>query len=577
MKKGNFVVIILVCILIPGVLAIPQTLSLNGKLTDSSGSVLSGTYNMDFKIYNVHTGGVALYTSSKSVTTDSNGIYNVLLDDIDLTFDEQYYLGITVATDTEMIPRINLTSTPYSFRANVTDFLDERRNYEMQNLTAGNANFSGGWLSDGVSIIDGSIYAQVGYFYNITSLNVTKQNLTITDRLNIEGDVNVTGNLTLTQKITFALGEIIENIVDGWITITGGLNVIGDLNITGSLNVTGDAYVGGSLNVTGNLTLGNGAISFNDSSNRYNYYNGSTWKDMSMGNVPAGAIIAFNSATCPVGWILADGNSDTPDLRGIFVRGAGANEVLNGTIYNATAGEYQNDSFQGHAHKQYLEQRVTAGANEYRVSGSGDVPNSDFRITAITDGTHGEPRTGNETRPASYALIYCQKTTEDSETSNTIWATSGDDVVLNDASKNVKIDSNLNVTGNVTFPEDGVSNTVRVQAEYIFTADNELDYTASIADTTTVTVSELPSNTIAILAKLNIDRTSTYAPRLRTKRTSGATEIYSYRAGDIDAGADNINRGYRDNIEILTHGNSFYVLDVDTVGDFKVYGYKTKL
>jgi len=39
-----------------------------------------------------------------------------------------------------------------------------------------------------------------------------------------------TGNLTLGQKITFALGEIIDNLVDGWIRITGNLNVTEDIN-----------------------------------------------------------------------------------------------------------------------------------------------------------------------------------------------------------------------------------------------------------------------------------------------------------------------------------------------------------
>ena len=41
-------------------------------------------------------------------------------------------------------------------------------------------------------------------------------------------NINATGNFSLGQKITFALGEIIDNIVDGWITITGNLNVTGN-------------------------------------------------------------------------------------------------------------------------------------------------------------------------------------------------------------------------------------------------------------------------------------------------------------------------------------------------------------
>jgi len=37
----------------------------------------------------------------------------------------------------------------------------------------GQFDYNGGWTSDGLSIIDGDIYAQTGFFYNITSLNVS--------------------------------------------------------------------------------------------------------------------------------------------------------------------------------------------------------------------------------------------------------------------------------------------------------------------------------------------------------------------------------------------------------------------
>ncbi len=51
----------------------------------------------------------------------------------------------------------------------------------------GRFDFNGGWESNGLSIIDGDIYAQTGFFFNITSLNVTKQNLTILDDLVLDG------------------------------------------------------------------------------------------------------------------------------------------------------------------------------------------------------------------------------------------------------------------------------------------------------------------------------------------------------------------------------------------------------
>ena len=42
------------------------------------------------------------------------------------------------------------------------------------------------------------------------------------------------GNLTIGEKITFAFGEILDNIVDGWLKITGNLNVTGNATISGT-------------------------------------------------------------------------------------------------------------------------------------------------------------------------------------------------------------------------------------------------------------------------------------------------------------------------------------------------------
>ena len=62
-------------------------------------------------------------------------------------------------------------------------------------------------------------------------------------------DILLKGNLTLGQKITFTLGEIIDNIVDGWVRITGGLNV-SDSIIAGG-NVTAEHFIGNGSQLTG--------------------------------------------------------------------------------------------------------------------------------------------------------------------------------------------------------------------------------------------------------------------------------------------------------------------------------------
>lgn len=105
--------------------------------------------------------------------------------------------------------------------------------------------------------------------------NLTINNLGIgitspTQKLDVNGSVNITGNLTLGDKITFRLGEIIDNLVSGWVKITGSLNVTGNITagfyfgdgsqLTGISsgiwdNVSGVATYDGNVNVTGNLIV----------------------------------------------------------------------------------------------------------------------------------------------------------------------------------------------------------------------------------------------------------------------------------------------------------------------------------
>ncbi len=56
--------------------------------------------------------------------------------------------------------------------------------------------------------------------------------------IDVDGNIDIDrGNLTLQDKITFRLGETIDNLVDGWLRITGSVNVTGDLEVAGNLTV----------------------------------------------------------------------------------------------------------------------------------------------------------------------------------------------------------------------------------------------------------------------------------------------------------------------------------------------------
>ncbi|MBU0494699.1 MAG: hypothetical protein KKA73_28860 [Chloroflexi bacterium] len=103
-----------------------STISYQGRLADSGGTPLTGKYNLEFRVYDVPTGGTALWTEmwtgANSVDV-SDGLFNVMLGSIDSTLasaiegQDELYLGITVGTDSEMTPRVQLGSVPFSMQA----------------------------------------------------------------------------------------------------------------------------------------------------------------------------------------------------------------------------------------------------------------------------------------------------------------------------------------------------------------------------------------------------------------------------------------------------------------------------
>ncbi len=147
MKYGIIIFLVIANILVLTLLlsptkAIPQDFSINGRLTDSSGASQRGTYNFTFRIYLNDTGnlGTAIYTlANRTITTDSNGVFTARITNLTLNFSDQYYLGIQVVNDAEMTPRINLTSSAYTFRAQNISI--EGVEF-VRNVNIGNNNFT---------------------------------------------------------------------------------------------------------------------------------------------------------------------------------------------------------------------------------------------------------------------------------------------------------------------------------------------------------------------------------------------------------------------------------------------------
>lgn len=122
-----------------------------------------------------------------------------------------------------------------------------------------------------------------------------------------------------------------------------------------------------------------------------------------------------------IGTTYGAGDSSTtfnlPDMRGLFVRGAGSHGTMTkaagGAFNGGSVGSTDNDKMQGHWHSLYGSgSNAGAGVVELndRPSPVTTLMNASSVQNPTTDGSNGTPRTGNETKPASISLLYCIKT-----------------------------------------------------------------------------------------------------------------------------------------------------------------------
>jgi hypothetical protein len=102
------------------------TIAYQGRLADANGSPLTGTYNMIFRLYDAATGGTPLWTEQWTGSNGvkvSDGLFNVMLGSLTpiptslVTDHSSLFLGITVGTDDEMTPRVQLGTVPFAVQA----------------------------------------------------------------------------------------------------------------------------------------------------------------------------------------------------------------------------------------------------------------------------------------------------------------------------------------------------------------------------------------------------------------------------------------------------------------------------
>ncbi len=258
----------------------------------------------------------------------------------------------------------------------------------------------------------------------------------------LSGDLNLTGNAAIVGDVSLDELNARNANFTGITTTQGDLNVIGSLkdkngaagNAGTILSSTGSEVewiaanttsVNNSINVGVNVDSTNadqfisffGASSGNqpnrvDSDFTYNPSTNLLKIDGTAGGiVPSGAIILWSGAAdaIPTGYVLCDGNNNTPNLSGRFVVGYSASD--NDYDVNDTGGSSSVtltvNQIPAHTHTHTKATHPSGSGPEQNQSG-GPEDRTNFGDTGTTSSTGGGQ--SHENRPPYYALCYIMKT-----------------------------------------------------------------------------------------------------------------------------------------------------------------------
>ncbi len=250
----------------------PEIITVEGKLTNSTDQNQNGTFNITFRLYDVATDGIPLWIETHEEVHVEDGIFSQRLGNetaLTLDWNTQYYLELMMEGDQNMTPRINLSSTPYAnsadraFNLSCTDCIDETQidtadEFVIEgilNMTSADISMHSNRvinLSDPVAPQDAATMAYVdaqsmggsesagwsnssGYVYlttytdevNLTSLYVNNSNSRVgIGTYNPQAELHVVGNLNVTKNITsssYRIEDATDSIV---ISATGSKPIV---------------------------------------------------------------------------------------------------------------------------------------------------------------------------------------------------------------------------------------------------------------------------------------------------------------------------------------------------------------
>ncbi len=229
---------------------VPQLINYQGRLTDSEGTPMSGSFAIIFKICNDSLGSLCAWTETHNAVEVNEGLFQVVLGgttpiEPDLFSGEERWLGLHVGA--EDLPYSRLLSVPYAHHAAQAD-------------TAAFASFSAGgsgWVDDGAAVCleTSSDWVGVGTASPTHRMHITGNESN--PLLYIEKTGSGRG---LKVRTVSACAIWVENAGNHGLRVSyaggNGINVTAAGGYGGWFN--GDGYFNGDLTVTGTVYEGGG-------------------------------------------------------------------------------------------------------------------------------------------------------------------------------------------------------------------------------------------------------------------------------------------------------------------------------
>jgi hypothetical protein len=317
---------------------VPYKINYQGRLTDSSGNPLAnGNYNMKLRLFSAASGGTAVWTETRDVSTQmvsvTNGQFAVQLGDVTAlspsTFTTQpLYLEVelpSVATATcstascaaytegPMTPRQPLASAAYAMNADTLDGYDSssfilssaNNTFTGANLFKNSANSAAAFgvqKSDGTSLMNvNTTSGAVSLGYNTTTLN---PDMTLTSTGNVGIGTTAPGS-TLEVDGSALFKSVTNSSTAFLIQNSGGVGIL-TADTTNTLVQIGSSTADSTAvllvldtkNTAGDPTGSAGAMYYNSSIGKFRCYENGAWVNCTgYQNVVTSSVDTANSTT----------------------------------------------------------------------------------------------------------------------------------------------------------------------------------------------------------------------------------------------------------------------------------------